>query len=226
MERNFFILAIDESKGYPSGFYNAVLTRAPYPSKKGPIKEGDYGYHQWYAGPDNFWDELDHLPDDIVLIEKGDYKHNVREGARRFFIISDIFLKAIDGLNHKFKEIKPVVVCNKRGKIKKERNLYVAVPWVVRQSDCLDLAKSTMKIANNSLLERLCFESSWDYDLFSVLDIDSEQATLICSEKAKTAIEIAEVKGIKFIPAEKMIPESYILKHEDDLFHPVKYEPV
>jgi len=78
MERNFFILAIDESKGYPSGSYDAVLTRAPHPIKEGPIKLGDYGHHQWYAWPDNFWDELDPLPDDIVLFEKGRPKHNVR----------------------------------------------------------------------------------------------------------------------------------------------------
>jgi len=226
MKRDFFILAIDESKDYPSGFYNAVLTRMPAQKKEGPIKEGDYGLYQWYAGPNDFWSDIDPLPDDIVLIEKRPYQHNAREGTARFFIISDLFLKAICNLNHNFKEIKPVVSYDKNGNINKDRCLYVAVPRATKQSDCLDLVKSTIKISGDTLLERLCFRENWDCDLFNVLDIDSGQATLICSGKAKAAMEKSGIQGIRFIPAEKMHPESYVLKHEDKLFHSMKYEPI
>jgi len=227
MSKPFFIMAIDESKEFSAEFYDSVLTRIDPKQVKGrPIIEGEYGYHQWYAGPKRYGYNLDPLPDDIVLVEKRAYKYNVRKGSEHFFVVSDQFLKVIDGLNHHFKEIKPVKTYDKRGEIIEDRNLHIAVPFVVKKQDCLALEKSEDVNDKGNLIEKVRFKDDWDSDLFSILYISPRQDSLMCSEKAKNAFENANIKGIKYVPAEKVMSKSWIVDGNEGMSLPRKYEPV
>jgi|GEM_PF-1081342 len=220
-------MAVDESKEFSAEFYDSVLTRSDPKQVEGrPIIEGEYGYHQWYAGPKRYGYNLEPLPDDIVLVEKRTYKYNVRKGSEHFFVVSDQFLKVIDGLNHHFKEIKPVTTYNKRGKITEDRNLHIAVPFVIKKQDCLALEKSEDVNNKGVFIERVRFKDNWDSDLFSVLYISPRQDSLVCSEKAKNAFEKAYIREIKYIPAEKMMSKSWIVEGNEGMYLPRGYEPV
>jgi len=227
MNREYFIMAVDESKGFATGFYDAVLTRKDPKLVDGrPIQLGEYGYHQWYAGPEKYATNIDPLPDDIVLVEREEYKYNVRQGSAHFFVISELFLKTIKGLNHHFKEIKSVTTYNKQGKIIKDRNLHIAVPLVVKKQDCLVLEQTSSAKDKGILTEKVRFKNDWNSDLFSVVYISPRQDTLMCSQKAKNALETANVQGIRYVPAEQVMSKVWIEENNEGMYLPRKYEPV
>jgi len=227
MNQTYFIMAVDESEEFSTGFYDAVLTRKDPKQVDGrPIQLGEYGYHQWYAGPEKYATNLDPLPDDLVLVEKQSYKYNVRQGSAHFFVISELFLKAIEGLNHHFKEIKSVMTYNKQGKIIQDRNLHIAVPFVVKKQVCLVLEQMPSEENKEILIETVRFKDDWNSNLFSVVYISPRQDTLMCSEKAKNALEKANVSGIKYIPAQDVMSKAWIEEGNEGMYLPRKYEPV
>jgi len=129
-------------------------------------------------------------------------------------------------LNHHFKEIKPVKTYDKRGKIIEDRKLHIAVPFVVKKQDCLDMKKSVWANDKGIFTEKVRFKDEWDSDLFSVLYVSPYQDSLVCSEKAKSTFEKANIRGIKYIPAEEMMSLSWILEDNERMYLPRGYEPV
>jgi len=48
----------------------------------------------------------------------------------------------------------------------------------------------------------------------------------VCSEKAKNTFEKANIRGIKYVPAEEMMSKSWILEGNEGMYLPRGYEPV
>ena len=74
MSKKYYIMALNEESGCPTGFYYSVL------AKDFEGVHGDYGYNPWYAGPKRYGGALPPLPDQLierVLI-------SVKMGAQRF----------------------------------------------------------------------------------------------------------------------------------------------
>jgi len=77
-----------------------------------------------------------------------------------------------------------------------------------------------------NLIEKVRFKDDWNSDLFSVLYVSPYQDSLVCSEKAKNAFEKANIRGIKYIPADETMYLSWILEDNEGMYLPRGYEPV
>ena len=64
MSKRYYIMALNEESGCPTGFYYSVL------AKDFEGVHGDYGYNPWYAGPKRYGGALPPLPDQLILMEK------------------------------------------------------------------------------------------------------------------------------------------------------------
>ncbi|MFG0597387.1 hypothetical protein JQN63_15740 [Delftia lacustris] len=64
MNKEYYIMAINEEFGCSAGFYHSIL------AKDFEEVEGDYGYNPWYAGPKRYGGTLPSLPEKLILMEK------------------------------------------------------------------------------------------------------------------------------------------------------------
>lgn len=219
MATRYYIMAIDAQAGCPAGFYQSVLTTTAVGA------DGDYGYLPWYAGPKRYGGRLGPLPEDLLLIEKHEYAYDVRAGSAFFYVVSDAFRDCVASLKHNFSEIKPVACTDAKGNRRAQRQVAIAVPRKFLQKDCLDLAASKHSSRTSIELESIHIREDWDYDLFDIRDLSLSQASLICSEKAKQALEQASIRCVRYIELADI--NASLDPQSGELYRPVgMYDPV
>lgn len=215
MEKKYFVMAINDAEGCPSGFYDTILS----PAFDKNIEKQDYGYYVWYAGPKRYKGQIKIPYEHLTLISKQYYRYSVRRGSKYFYVIDKRFKECLEFLRHSFIQIIPISYVNKAGKMWSNEDFFVAVPQKFFKEQCIDKKIST-RSENTDLIK---FKEDWDYDLFDVKDIPSSQASLFCSEKAKNIFESNSVKCIKYIDINDINPPD---SHEPT-FRPVMfYDPV
>ncbi len=218
MENRYFIMAMDERPGCPTGFYQSILAT----SDCGPHDE--YGLLPWYAGPRRYGGQIAALPEEgLVLIEKRDYRYDVRAGSPFFYVLSRKFSDCLGRIRHSFFQVKEVECVDADGRPRPDRQVAIAVPRKFLQRDCLEPGPGASGAAAG--LEGMQVRSGFGYDLFDARDIPVGHASLICSEKARQVFEEAGVHGVRYIA----LPDANAAGALDmgELYRPIGlYDPV
>ena len=219
MSKKYYIMALNEESDCPVGFYYSVL------AKNFEEVRGDYGYNPWYAGPKRYGGVLPPLPEQLILMEKKNYRYDIRKGADYFYVLSDKFEECLSRIKHNFSEVKAVDCVNAEGDLRLDRVVFVAVPRKFKAETCLDLSRSKLISPRGIEYDSLHFKEDWDFDLFDILNISSSQASLICSEDAKKVFEDHGIRCVKYIPLSDI--NASMLPHMHELYRSIGfYDPV
>ncbi|MBK0115776.1 MULTISPECIES: hypothetical protein [unclassified Delftia] len=219
MNKEYYIMAINEEFGCPAGFYHSVL------AKDFEEVKADYGYNPWYAGPKRYGGTLPSLPEKLILMEKNEYNYDVRKGADYFYVISAGFARCLPEIKHNFSEIKRVDCVDSKGIARNTRDVFIAIPKKFKAENCLDISKSKQISPRGVEYESLHFKEELDFDIFDIVNISSSQASLICSEKAKKIFEDHGIRCVKYIPISDI--NASMQSHMSELYKPVGfYDPV
>ncbi|MGF6153836.1 Imm43 family immunity protein [Pseudomonas fluorescens] len=197
---NYYVLSQKEEPGCPIGILYADLYDKFYSSTKGV----EFGFFPWYAekgkpGPRT------PFPEGMVLISKDKYyDFDIRSISRFFYIVSDEFLAACNGLNVNIVDGVKIEVLSEAGERISSKN-YNAVLFEELDVRSNSDPASTFVEENGRAVrfKRLILPSDWKLDLFKYKRLISGSDSLICSQTFKDLA--INFKGIAFTPLESVL---------------------
>lgn len=187
MTNRHYILTLNRDVNSYVGYYYAELLPVSSESNK------NLGTYSWYAGPKRWTQQIPDIAARLQLIEKEFYSYDVRSGSKYFYVISERFRAAVSSLKTSFKQVVPIDCIVAKNEVLKDQKLYAAIPRKFFESECI--------VANTGFLT---IKPNFDYDLFDVKDVPIHVATLICTERCKSALIDAGISGLDFIPTDEV----------------------
>ncbi|WP_157889402.1 Imm43 family immunity protein [Chromobacterium subtsugae] len=217
--KKFYIMAMKEEPGCPSGFFYAYLLSE---FNSNSYKSG-YGKLPWYAGPKKFGGGLPPFPDNLSLIvENSTYEYDIRRGSPYFYVLSERVVNILASFKTSFSEIAPVSYLDNSGKLIPGKRYFVGKTKRISKKNIIDMNRSKVAGEFGEMFESIRFKSDLDLDLFDVFDVSPNQFSLIVSEELKNEMEKQEIKGINFLDVENVILNSQEDIETDDR----KYAPI
>ncbi|WP_156183715.1 imm11 family protein [Chromobacterium sp. LK1] len=215
----YFIMAMKEEAGCPSGFFYAYLVND---FQNGSYKE-NYGKLPWYAGPKKFGGTLPPFPRDLSLVvEDQSYAYDIRRGSVHFYIISDKLATILPSFKTSLVELAPVAYLNRSGETIQGKKYYAAKTRRISKKEIVDYKASKVAGEFGEMFETIKFKDNINLDLFDMFDTSPNQFSLIASEHLKSAMENEGIKGVTFIDIETVKLNS----QEDIERGSMKYTPV
>lgn len=199
----FYYLTISHHIPCGVGFYNNyLLPEELLPSFQLNDFKVEYGSLPWYAGINRKRKKII-LPDNLVLISNlREYDYPVRSLSEYTYIITQEFMRCLDGMKTNILQIKPVKYMNG-----KTRNIISNPAYYAMTTDKLELEDVVNlkeceyeQIYGVDELLKMSILENCDYDLF---DIKHETTcSLIVSEKFRQKANDLKLEYLEFLPVE------------------------
>jgi hypothetical protein len=199
----FYYLTISHHIPCGVGFYNNyLLPEELLPSFQLNDFKVEYGSLPWYARINRKRKKII-LPDNLVLISNlREYDYPVRSLSEYTYIITQEFMRCLEGMKTNILQIKPVKYMNGKTKNIISNRVYYAMTTdkleleeVVNLKEC----KYEQVYGVDELLKMSILENC-DYDLF---DIKHEtKCSLIVSEKFRQKANDLKLEYLEFLPVE------------------------
>ena len=197
----FYYLTISHNIPCRVGFYNNYLLPEEFlPSFQLNDFKVEYGSLPWYAGITRKRKKII-LPDNLILVSNlREYDYPVRSLSEYTYIITEEFMRCLDGMKTNILQIKPVKYMNgKTRNIISNRAYYAMTTDKLEQEDVVNLKECEYEqVYGVDELLKMSILENCDYDLF---DIKHEtKFSLIVSEKFRQKANDLKLEYLEFLP--------------------------